>query len=130
MSRTFQERLCLAFLLPAVLIASVEHGAALLRCRYDHIIRHSCCCPAWDTQNEQPTFSAPRDCCCDLQTVSVDSSPREGQSHVLAANAHTEEIGLRAAAALPLVRPVRSAACGEVKGANSPIILRTCSRLI
>ncbi len=130
MSRTFQERLCLAFVLPALLIACVEHDGELLRCHYDHILRSSCCCPAWGTQNEQPTFGAPRDNCCDVQTVRVDSSPGEAQVLVLVVNAPVGEIGLRVAAALPLLRPVEPATCGEVADANPPIILRNCSLLI
>src|SRR5882762_9469559 len=76
MSSSFRRRLSALLMLPALLFAGWAHGSELFRCRYDEVVRRTCCCP--QSQAAEATDCAirgPGSGCCDVRTIGVDASP-------------------------------------------------------
>jgi len=76
MSSSFRRRLSALLMLPALLFAGWAHGSELFRCRYDEVVRRTCCCP----QSRAPettdcAIRGPATGCCDVRTIGVDASP-------------------------------------------------------
>src|ERR1700757_3977397 len=77
MSGSFRQRLSALLMLPVLLFAGVARGE-LFRCQHDNVVRESCCCPNASTpENKQPTLKSVASGCCDITTISPDTSPKD-----------------------------------------------------
>jgi hypothetical protein len=128
MSSSFRRRLSAMLMLPALLFAGWAHGSELFRCRYDEVVRRTCCCP----QSRAPettgcSVRGPSSGCCDVRTIGVDASPT---SSARLASLDVPSVVWRLPGqelAVLDLRPPGAAARRDVPDTSPPVLRLTCS---
>ena len=129
MSSSFRRRLSALLMLPALLFAGWAHGSELFRCRYDEVVRRTCCCP--ESQTPETTDCAIRgngSGCCDVRTIGLDASPTisSGLASVVAPSAVSRFPG-HEIAVLNLRLSGAAGARRDVPDTSPPVLRLTCS---
>lgn len=131
MSGSFRQRLSSLLMLPVLLFAGLARGGELFRCQYDDVVRESCCCPSSPlAQTEERTLSSVASGCCDVSTISVDTSPKETPRQVSVAPPSSRSALSQQQRLVPELRLAGMMAGRTRQGTSRPIIRLTCSLLI
>lgn len=125
-------RFAAALLLPFLLLSGAAQGGQFFRCRFDEVVRLSCCCRGEKGIAPEATSIAKPDGCCDVHSVSFDRAPSEPPRFQKATvTAAQPALCAEPAIALAVARP----SCPSVMWlapprGGAPLVLLNCSLLI
>jgi len=105
----------------------VAHGGELFRCRYDEIVRRTCCCPqSTAPETTDCSIRGPASDCCDVSTIGVDASPTGSERVTPVVSSIVWRLPGQELAILDL-RPFGAASRRDVQDTSPPILRLTCS---
>jgi len=128
MSGSVRRRFSAMLMLPALLFAGWAHGGELFRCRYDEIVRRTCCCPqSTAPETTDCSIRGPASDCCDVSTIGVDASPTSSERVTpVVSSSVVWRLPGQELAILDL-RPFGAASRRDVQDTSPPILRLTCS---
>jgi len=124
----FRRRFSAMLMLPALLFAGWAHGGELFRCRYDEMVRRTCCCPqSTAPETTDCSVRGPARGCCDVSTIGVDASPTS--SHRMAPVISSGVVWQLPGQELAILdlRPSGAASRRDIQDTSPPILRLTCS---
>jgi hypothetical protein len=130
MISSHRQRLSALLMLPVLLFAGLARGE-LFRCQYDNVVRDSCCClNAGTAETNTPTLKSVAIGCCDVSTISPDSSPKDAPRQLSVVTPVSGSAISQQQLVVPDLRPAGMMAWRTAQDTSAPIIRLTCSLLI